>query len=73
MKGSVRIGGRLREKTCECRVQTRQSSIDDSVLPSQVYGDDVTFAATELELIKIRPKMYEWYDVKVRGVFGSRV
>ena len=36
-----------------------------------VQGDDFTFAATEPELRKIRSKMCEWYDVKVRGIPGS--
>ena len=30
-----------------------------------------TFAGTESELRKIEAKMHEWYDVKVRGNFGS--
>ena len=36
-----------------------------------VHGDDFTFAATESELRKMRPRMCEWYNVKVRGVLGS--
>ena len=36
-----------------------------------VHGDDFTFAGTESELRKIEAKMHEWYDVKVRGIFGS--
>ena len=36
-----------------------------------VHGDDVTFAATESALRNVRPKMCEWYDVKVRGFLGS--
>ena len=36
-----------------------------------VRGDDFAFAATELELRKMRSRMCEWYDVKVRGIPGS--
>ena len=35
-----------------------------------VQGDDFTFAATGLELRKMRLWMREWYDVKVRGILG---
>ena len=37
-----------------------------------VHGDCFTFAATEIEVMKIRSKMSEWYDIKVRGVQGTR-
>ena len=30
-----------------------------------------TFAATEPELKKIWLKMFEWHDVKVRGILGN--
>ena len=33
-----------------------------------VHGDDFAFAATESELRKVRSRMCERYDVKVRGV-----
>ena len=36
-----------------------------------VHGDDATFAATESELRKMRPRTRDWYDVKVRGILGS--
>ena len=36
-----------------------------------VHGDEFAFAATELELRKMRSRMCEWYDVKVRGILGS--
>ena len=36
-----------------------------------VNVDDFAFAATETELKKIRSKMSEWYDIKVRGILGS--
>ena len=32
-----------------------------------VHGEDVMFAATESQVIKMRSRMCEWYDVKVRG------
>ena len=34
-------------------------------------GDDLTFAATESEQRKMRSRIDEWNDVKVRGVLGS--
>ena len=34
-------------------------------------GHDFTSSATESELRKIRSKMCEWYDVKVRGILGT--
>ena len=34
-------------------------------------GDDFAFAATESELRKMRSRMCEWYDVKVRGILGT--
>ena len=36
-----------------------------------VNGDDFKFAATQSEVRKIRSKMREWCDIKVRGVLGS--
>ena len=36
-----------------------------------VHGDDFIFAATDSELRKMRSRMCEWYDVKVRGLLGS--
>ena len=35
-----------------------------------VHGD-FTFGTTESELRKMRSRMCEWYDVKVRGTLGS--
>ena len=32
-----------------------------------VHGDNFTFAAKESQLRKIRSKMCEWYEIKVRG------
>ena len=36
-----------------------------------VDGDDFTIAAAESELRKMRSRMCEWYDVKVRGILGN--
>ena len=36
-----------------------------------VHGDDFTFAEKDLELKKIKSKICERYDVKVRGILGS--
>ena len=36
-----------------------------------LHGNDFTFAGTDSELEKIKSKMYEWYDVKVRAILGS--
>ena len=36
-----------------------------------VHGDDFTFVATQSELRKMRSRMRELYDVKVRGILGS--
>ena len=36
-----------------------------------VRGDDFAFAATKSELRKMRSRMCEWYDVKVRGILGT--
>ena len=35
------------------------------------HADDLTFAATETELKRMRSKMFEWYGVKWRGILGS--
>ena len=35
-----------------------------------VHGDDFTFAATDSELGKMRSRVCEWCDVKVRGLLG---
>ena len=32
-----------------------------------VHGDDFTFAATDSELMTMRSRICQWYDVKVRG------
>ena len=36
-----------------------------------VRGNDCAFEATESELRKMRSRMCEWYDVKVRGILGT--
>ena len=36
-----------------------------------VHGNDFTFAATDLDLGKMRWRMCEWCDDKVRGILGS--
>ena len=36
-----------------------------------VHGDDFTFSAEENELLKIKNKMEEWYEIKFRGIMGS--
>ena len=36
-----------------------------------VHGDDFTFSGTKAELVKMRVKMAEWYDIKDRGMMGS--
>ena len=35
------------------------------------HGDEFIFAATDSELRKMRSRMCEWYDVKVRGTLGN--
>ena len=42
-----------------------------SHVPVDAGADDLTFAATETELKRIRSKMSEWYGVKVRGTLGT--
>ena len=42
-----------------------------SHVPGDAGADDLTFAATETELKRIRSKMSEWYGVKVRGTLGT--
>ena len=36
-----------------------------------VHGDDFTFAGVKSELVKIRRRMAEWYEIKDRGIMGS--
>ena len=36
-----------------------------------VHGDCFTFAPTDSELRKVRSRMCEWYDVRVRCILGS--
>ena len=36
-----------------------------------VPGNDSTFAATGSDFRRVRPKMFEWYDSKVRGILGG--
>ena len=36
-----------------------------------VHGDDFTFLGYEDELQKIKKKMEEWYEIKLRGVLGD--
>ena len=45
-----------------------QSSLND--VPVVEHGDDFTFAATVSELKKMRSRMCEGHDVKVRGILG---
>ena len=48
----------------------RYSAIPRLTCVSLCIGDDFTFAATESELRKMRSRMRELYDVKVRGILG---
>ena len=37
-----------------------------------VHGDDFTLCGVEKELLWIRDLMASWFEIKVRGLFGSR-
>ena len=36
-----------------------------------VHGDDFTFSGVRRELEKVKAKMADWYDIKIRGIMGS--
>ena len=36
-----------------------------------VHGDDFTFSGPRKELMRMRKKMKEWYEIKDRGIMGS--
>ena len=56
------------------RVSIWQGSFKDLNHPKThvrvvVHGDDFSFASTDSELMKMRSRICQWYDVKVRGFF----
>ena len=38
-----------------------------------VHGDDFTYLGPERELLRMKEKMAEWYEIKLRGIMGDGV